>query len=82
MRRIKLGPSTFFKLFVAAAALALGLAAARLWPRQSSCPPAPPAPAAPARAEVSVRNTFEKTGGRAMPVREAVRESRCLQPVE
>jgi hypothetical protein len=82
MRRFKLGPSAFFKLFVAAATLALGLAAASLRPRQSSCLPAPPAPAAPARAALSVRNTFEKTGGRAMPVREAVPESRCLQPAE
>jgi hypothetical protein len=82
MCRIKLGASAFFKLFVAAATLALGLAAASLWPRQSPCLPAPPAPAAPARAEVSVRNTFEKTGGRAMPVREAARESRCLQAPE
>ena len=62
MRRIKLGPSALFKLFIAAAAFALGLAAASLWPRQSACPPAPPAAAAvaPARAEVSVRDTFEQ----------------------
>jgi hypothetical protein len=67
MCRIKLGPSTFFKLFVAAATLALGLAAASLRPRQSALPPASPASEAPAqpvstsRAGVSVRDTFAKT---------------------
>ena len=60
MRRFKLSPMTFFKLLVAAAALALGLAAARLWPRQSVSSPAPPAAVAPARAEVTVRDTFER----------------------
>ena len=63
MRRIKLSPSTFFKLFIAAAACALGLAAAALWPRQSASPPAsvaPVQPAAAARADVSVRDTFEE----------------------
>ena len=65
MRRLKLSPSTFFKLFVAAATLALGLAAASLWPRETTLNCASPAadtPAPPAstpRAEVSVRDTFE-----------------------
>jgi len=60
MRRFRLSPTAFFKLFVAAAAFALGLAAAGLWPRQQSArPSAPPAAVAPARAEVSVRDTFE-----------------------
>jgi hypothetical protein len=59
MHRIKLGPSTFFKLFIAAATLVLGLAAASLWPRQSAQQPAPPVAVAPARAEVSVRDTSE-----------------------
>lgn len=57
MRRFKLSPSAFFKLFVAAATFALGLAAAGLWPRQRVHVSAPPAVAAPARAEVSVRDT-------------------------
>lgn len=64
MRRLQIRPTTLFKIFVAAASLALGLAAAGLWPRGSAVPPAPPAvAAAPARAEVTVRDTY----GRALP---------------
>ena len=59
MRRFKLSPLTLFKLFVAAAALALGLASARLWPRRSAPSPAPPlAATAPERAQVTVRDTY------------------------
>jgi hypothetical protein len=60
MRCFKLGPSAFFKLLAAAAAFALGLAAAGLWPRQSARPSAAPAAVSPAqpRAEVSVRDTY------------------------
>ncbi|HEX8503336.1 MAG TPA: hypothetical protein VF659_22320 [Pyrinomonadaceae bacterium] len=61
MRCCKLSPSALFKLFVAAATLALGLAAASLRPRQSARAPTPPA--APARAEVSVRDTFAGAAG-------------------
>ena len=68
MRRTKLGPAIFFKLFVAAAAFALGLAAAGLWPRQTAAPVPPPAPAPPAQAVVTVRDTpsdsaDEESGG-------------------
>src|SRR5688572_24517124 len=60
MRRFQIRPTALFKLFVAAAAFALGLAVWGLWPRQEVRPPALPVVAvAPARAEVSVRDTFE-----------------------
>ncbi|MCA1619570.1 MAG: hypothetical protein LC795_09730 [Acidobacteria bacterium] len=58
MRRFTLKPKTFFKLFVAAAAFALGLFAAGLWPRRVASPTPPPAAPAPSRATVSVRDTF------------------------
>lgn len=61
MRRFALRPKTFFGLFVAAVAFALGLAGAGLWPRRAASPvtpPAPPAAHAPAQATVSVRDTF------------------------
>lgn len=58
MRRFTLKPKTFFKLFVAALAFALGLFAAGVWPRRAARPSAPQAALAPSRATVSVRDTF------------------------
>jgi hypothetical protein len=57
MRRFTLQPKTFFKLFVAALAFALGASAAGLWPRRAASP-APHAAPAPSRATVTVRDTF------------------------
>ena len=58
MRRFTLQPKTFFGLFVAAVAFALGASAAGLWPRRAASPPTPHAAPAPSRATVSVRDTF------------------------
>lgn len=67
MRRIHLKPSALFGINVAAAAFALGLAAAGLWPRPVASPPAPPAAVvAPAQAEVSMRDTYEAEDGEAV----------------